>query len=284
MFFVDSLSEFKNVEKELFFSNSISVVIVTLLYLLVNIAFISVISGETLNDGKINQTIAATFFSQLFGGNEKIVRIFTFLIVLSIISSAATNVWSGSRVIVTTARSNFFPIYSEQLKIWHEYFNTSINALILQFIWNSFIILIVGSSFTITNFELFSSFSMYSYWIFYVATGIGLFVIQHREHRELRDNVHEHDQENNSISSDGSETKLFEVPLFITVIFILAGLYILIFSFVINVKCPESIASESIECSKYLTTQRVQQIAPFFISYGSLFIALMSWYYWWKST
>ncbi|CAG8434457.1 13775_t:CDS:2 [Funneliformis mosseae] len=280
-----SLNEFRNVERELLYSNSISVVIVTLLYLLVNIAFISVVPKEDiLNNGKADQIIAATFFNKVFGGNETIVRIFTFLIVLSVIGTAASNVWSVSRVIVTTARSNFFPIYSEQLKIWHEYFHTPINALILQFIWNSFIILIVGSSFTISNYELFSSFAMYSYWIFYVATGIGLFVIRHREHRELRDNVHEHDQEINSINSDGNENQLFEVPLFITVIFILSGLYILVFSFVINVKCPESIAPESIECSQYLTTQRVQQMSPLLISYGTLYIALISWYYWWRST
>ncbi|CAG8725374.1 6509_t:CDS:2, partial [Funneliformis caledonium] len=231
VFFVDSLNEFKNVEKDLFYSNSISVVIVTLLYLLVNIAFISVVPlQDSLNDERLDQTIAATFFNKLFDENETIVRIFTFLIVL------------------------FF--------------------------------------FTITNFELFSSFSMYSYWIFYLATGIGLLIIRTREYKKLQ-NKQRYDSDKEKIISkvwnnkavDKKKEKLYKVPLFITIIFILSGFYILIFSFVIHVKCPESIAPESIECSKYLTTQRVQQMAPFLISYGSLFIALIFWYhYWWKAT
>ncbi|CAI2170004.1 8929_t:CDS:2 [Funneliformis geosporum] len=215
-----SLNEFKNVEKELLFSNSISVVIVTLLYLFVNIAFISVVPKEDiLNNGKADQIIAATFFNKLFGGNEIIVRIFTFLIVLSVIGTAATNVWSGSRVIIATARSGFFLKYSRQLSYWHKNYDTPVNALLAQFIWCSLIILFVGSSFTITNFELFSSFSMYSYWIFYFATGVGLLII--RKYKLL-------ERENEL---------LYKVPLPIAGIFILAD-----------------------ECINYLRAQQVHKI------------------------
>ncbi|CAI2192823.1 16421_t:CDS:2 [Funneliformis geosporum] len=263
-----SLNEFKNVEKELLFSNSISVVIVTLLYLFVNIAFISVVPKEDiLNNGKADQIIAATFFNKLFGGNEIIVRIFTFLIVLSVIGTAATNVWSGSRVIIATARSGFFLKYSRQLSYWHKNYDTPVNALLAQFIWCSLIILFVGSSFTITNFELFSSFSMYSYWIFYFATGVGLLII--RKYKLL-------ERENEL---------LYKVPLPIAGIFILAGLYILIFSFIVNVQCPISLPPNSDECINYLRAQQVHKMSPFFISYGFLFIALMFWYhYWWKTS
>ncbi|CAG8588518.1 15983_t:CDS:2 [Funneliformis mosseae] len=182
--FVDSLNEFKNVEKELFYSNN----------LLVNIAFISVVPlQDSLNDERLDQTIATTFFNKLFDENETIVRIFTFLIVLSVIGTAASNVWS--------------------------------------------------------------------YWIFYLATGIGLLIIRTREYKKLQ-NKQRYDSDKEKIISkvwnnkavDKKKEKLYKVPLFITIIFILSGFYILIFSFVIHVKCPESIAPESIECSKYLTT------------------------------
>jgi len=83
---------------------------------------------------------------------------------------------SGSRVIVATARLGLFPIFSEKLKTWHAYYETPINALLAQCIWCMLIILFVGSSCTITSFELFSRFSIYSFWIFYLATGIGLLV------------------------------------------------------------------------------------------------------------
>jgi amino acid transporter len=145
--------------------------------LLINVAFISVVpAGSIINDNTSKETIAATFFRQLFNNNDVVVRIFTGLIVLSVMGTAAANVWSGSRVIVAAAKSNFFPIYSDELRTWNESFDTPINALFTQFIWCSLIIIFVGSSFNMTSFTLFSNFSMYSYWIFYFATGIGLLV------------------------------------------------------------------------------------------------------------
>jgi amino acid transporter len=90
--------------------------------------------------------------------------------------TAASNVWSDSRVIVAAAKSDFFPNYSQELGTWNKRFQTPVNALLAQFIWCSFIIFIIGSSFNITSFTLFSTFSIYSYWIFYFATGIGLLV------------------------------------------------------------------------------------------------------------
>ena len=113
-----SLDEFREPERKLILSNSISVGIVTIicmysiLYisygmvaaslsnnlpssfiftdLLINVAFISVVPGDKLD--KIDETIAATFFRQLFG-SEVSVRIFTALIVLSIMGTAASYVW-----------------------------------------------------------------------------------------------------------------------------------------------------------------------------------------------
>ncbi|CAG8682665.1 22741_t:CDS:10 [Rhizophagus irregularis] len=172
-----SLDEFRKTEKKLIFSNSISVGIVIV------VSFISVVPEDYIVKNKINETIAATFFSILFGesietSNNTVARIFTGLIVLSVMGTAAADIWSGSRVIVAAAKSNFFPIYSYELRSWNYYFNTPINALLAQFVWCTLIIFFVGSSFTLTSFTLFSTFSMYSYWIFYFATGIaGLFIL-----------------------------------------------------------------------------------------------------------
>ncbi|CAI2178797.1 16363_t:CDS:2 [Funneliformis geosporum] len=247
-----SLDEFRNPEKKLILSNSISVGIVSFMYLLVNIAFISVVpKGDVLDNKTTNETIAVSFFNQLFR-SDAIVRMFTFLIVLSVIGTAAANVWSGSRVIVAAARLKFFPIYSDQLKNWHENSNTPVNALLAQFIWCSLIILFVGSSFTITSFELFSKFAIYNFWVFYLATGIGLFVIRYKK------------PENN---------RPFKVWLPITGIFILAGIFILISPLV--VECPD----KGNECIQ-------QKRSPFYMSYGFLFIALMFWYFlyfWWDT-
>jgi hypothetical protein len=75
----------------------------------------------------------------------------------------------------------------------------------------------------------------------------------------------------------------YQAPLPFVLIFILAGLFILIFSFVVHVECP----IDNINCGyEYLTKKRIQQMAPVFISYGFLFIALTFWYffYYWYDT
>jgi amino acid transporter len=133
-------------------------------------------AARIVDNENIDETIAAEFFSQLFGGNTKIARIFTFLVVLSVMGTAAVDVWSGSRVIVAAAKSDFFPKYSQELRNWNERFNTPVNALLAQFVWCSILMIIVGGSFSISSFVLFSNLASYSYWIFYLATGIGLLV------------------------------------------------------------------------------------------------------------
>lgn len=61
--------------------------------LLVNISFISVVPEQSINTTDTDETIAATFFRQLFGGSEVMVRIFTALVVLSVVGTAASTVW-----------------------------------------------------------------------------------------------------------------------------------------------------------------------------------------------
>ncbi|GBC02261.1 hypothetical protein RclHR1_04530003 [Rhizophagus clarus] len=241
-----SLDEFRKPEKRLIYSNSISVAIVIIVYLLVNVAFISVVPEHLIVSSDPDEVIAATFFHQLFGKSEAMVRIFTALVVLSVMGTAAAEVWGGSRVIVAAAKSDFFSKYSQELRTWNIRFNTPVNALLAQFVWCSLIIFFIGSSFTLTTFTLFSKFAMYSYWIFYFFTGIGLLIIR-------KNNI--------------TKSLLTAGP------FILGGLYILTFSFI--VKTDDCQELESQKC-------RIQNLSPIFISYGFLSVALVL-YYWWKT-
>ncbi|PKK65296.1 hypothetical protein RhiirC2_786364 [Rhizophagus irregularis] len=152
--------------------------------------------------------------------------------------TAAVEVWSGSRVIVAAANLDFFPKYSQKLRNWNERFDTPINALLVQFVWCSFLMIFVGGSISISNFKLFSNLASYSYWIFYLATGIGLLLIRWR--------------------SENNEEKSFKVPLPVVGVFILGGVLVLTFSFIID---------------------DALQLSPMLFSYGFLFIALLSWYY-----
>ncbi|RIA85668.1 amino acid permease-domain-containing protein [Glomus cerebriforme] len=194
-----SLDEFRKPEKKLIFSNSISVGIVILVYLLINIAFISVVPAEAIldNDKSSYETIAVVFFYKLFGQSPVTVRIFTALVVLSVIGTAATGIWS------------LFGVH------------------------------------------------LLSY---------SLEVIRYRNKGNLK--KEKNDKELNE-KSDRSSKIEYEVSLFFVGIFILAGLFILIFSFMVHVECP----NYNPNCS--LREKRIEQMSPMLISYGFLIIALL---------
>jgi hypothetical protein len=78
--------------------------------------------------------------------------------------------------------------------------------------------------------------------------------------------------------------KLYKVPLPIAGIFILAGLFILTFSFIVDDKCPKDL--DPLKCNDYSKNKRIQKLTPIFMSYGFLFLALTFWYllfYWWDN-
>ncbi|CAG8535174.1 19269_t:CDS:2 [Rhizophagus irregularis] len=194
--------------------------------ILVNIAFISAASPSDFVPEKRDEVITATFFRKVFVNDTHVTvaRIFSFFVVLSAIGTAATNIWSGSRVIVSAAESNFFPIISPQLKKWKErtmiqegqggkklhYIEyTPVNALLAQLGWCIFIILFIGASIPEDSFVLFSSISTFSYWIFFIATSWGLVRTRKRS----------------SIVSP------FKVPRIIIYLFEISGLLIIILSF-----------------------------------------------------
>ncbi|CAB4410777.1 unnamed protein product [Rhizophagus irregularis] len=113
---------------------------------------------------------------------------------------------------------------------------------------------------------------VWSYWIFYFATGIGLLLIRRNKKNELKKKQFDmNDKELNENSSLFSNiTQEYKVPLPFAIIFILAGLFILVFSFVVNVECPK----DKPNCD--LREKTAQQLAPILISYGLLFVALTS--------
>ncbi|CAG8646240.1 3634_t:CDS:2 [Rhizophagus irregularis] len=185
-----SLDEFRNPEVKLKLSNISSIVIVTILYLLANVAFITALPSDVITKTEhFNETITADFFKSIFFDSNVAARVLSLFVVLSAVGTAATSVWSGSRVIVSAAKSNFFPIFSPQLVKWREreinqqgqrgenmrYTEyTPVNALLAQLVWCIFIILIVGGSIQVDSFVLFTSIATFSVWIFYIVTSLGL--------------------------------------------------------------------------------------------------------------
>ncbi|CAG8594013.1 13369_t:CDS:10 [Acaulospora morrowiae] len=175
-----SLAEFKNPENRLVYSNVISVLIVGCLYILANIAFISVVPSKyAKNPGhEFNEVIAGYFAEYVW--NRQFGRVLSFCVAISTFGTLGALCWSGSRVIQTAAEKNYFPIGAEKLRKDDERFNTPKNALITQFIWCTFTIVVVGASITSDPFKILSDYSQYSAWIFYGLTGAALFHLKRK--------------------------------------------------------------------------------------------------------
>jgi hypothetical protein len=103
------------------------------------------------------------------------------------------------------------------------------------------------------------------------------------KNNKMKRRLEREDNELNRNNDRVIEEKFFKVPLPVAGIFIMAGFFILTFSFVVNVKCP----NDNPNCSEeYLNSERAQKLSPMLISYGFLFISLSCWYffyYWWDT-
>jgi len=162
-----SLDEFNNPKKKLVYSNSLSVVVVILLYTLTNVAFITVMSPDDINKpGKdFNEVIAASFAKKI--GGEKFSRALALFVSLSAFGAASSMTWSGSRVIAAAARNNFVPFYSNNLREWHDRYLTPYNALFVQCLWCIIVFVTIGGAFSSDSFKVLSDFGKYGVWIFF---------------------------------------------------------------------------------------------------------------------
>ncbi|CAJ0640393.1 14310_t:CDS:10 [Entrophospora sp. SA101] len=173
---------------------------------LINAAFITVLQpDEVIKFGKDpNEVIAGFFGKRIFG--DIFSRVLTLLVSLSAFGAASSMTWSGSRVIVASARDDllpFFPVYLRQL---HDDYLTPFNALLAQFIWSVIVFIAVGA-FSTDSFKVLSDFNIYLVWIFYLCASIGLLWLKYK-----KPNLH----------------RSFTVWWGLTVIFMLSAVFIII--------------------------------------------------------
>ncbi|RIB26300.1 amino acid/polyamine transporter I [Gigaspora rosea] len=157
-------------ERSLKLSAIFSVIIAFILYLLTNIAFITVVDPkEAIN----SDVIAISFGRTIFGEPGRIIILI--LILISAFGCVGSMVFMGSRAIAYAAKNNFVPVISDKLYFWDA---TPKNALLLQFVYCAILILLapVGTSF----FPFFSDMSQYLAMVFYGVSAICLLVIQRR--------------------------------------------------------------------------------------------------------
>jgi amino acid transporter len=149
----------------------------------VNVAFISVVPKVKVEEFNFDKIIEEELYIKLFG--EKGGRIFLSFIIFSVIGTAASSIFSGSRVLAHAAQLKYIPIFSDKLK-WDRKEEAPRSALIAQFMWCSLLIILLHGGVSFDTYESFILFFQYSSCFFYTLTGIGLLYLRRIKPGEFR--------------------------------------------------------------------------------------------------
>ncbi|KAI8872116.1 amino acid transporter [Ramicandelaber brevisporus] len=169
-----SLGELKNPKRNLPIAVGSGVATVSVLYVLANVAYFSVVPMSLIETSK--EILAGDYCRIVFG--ETFGRVVLPLFVaVSCLGSVSAMIFGMSRVIVVAAQENYIP-YGKSLGRINARFGTPFNALV----FNALVILMYivlpppGDVF-----DLLVDLQGYPMWVFYGITGTGLLVLRFRE-------------------------------------------------------------------------------------------------------
>jgi len=198
------LGELKNPRKNLPIAAGVGVSLVTVLYIMANIAYITVVPAAVAFSSK--EILAGTFAEIVFGPvfGKHILPLF---VSLSTYGAVCAMVFSASRVMVVAAEEGYLP-GSRFFCATHPRFHTPVNALIFNWIWTMVLMLAPppGDAFSFLV-DLIS----YPSWFFYGLSVTGLLVMRFTEKERERS---------------------FKVPFPIAIFFIAMAIFLCIFPFV----------------------------------------------------
>ncbi|CAG8559344.1 11499_t:CDS:2 [Ambispora gerdemannii] len=251
-----TLDEFVNPQQKLFTSNSISVCVVTFLYLCANIAYTNVPLSTITGNNEPSEIIAGQFALQVGGFN--LARALSFFVCLSAFGVLAASIWVGSRIIVAAAKRDYIP-FSSRFEKWNESTDTPIFALITQAIWSSLIIIFYPHN---DPFKFFVSLGEYCMWVFLFLTVLGLLFLRYSKPNLFRP---------------------FRVYTPIPIIFIMFTIFIIIGSFVNDSsKIPhenqQKLNDDMCDSSKNFKYAAYEYYLPYVISLVVIGVGAICWY------
>lgn len=161
-------SELKSGSKKMTLVMVVSILIITILYLLINISFLRVLGIEGIAE---SEAVGVDMMSATFG--EKGVLLIGIIVVLSALTSLNTTIFTGART--NYALGKDFKTLSFLGK-WNGERSAPVNSLLLQGVIA--IVLVVLGAFTRNGFESMVDFTAPVFWFFFLSTGISLFVLR----------------------------------------------------------------------------------------------------------
>ncbi len=149
----------------------IGIFIVTVLYVLLNVAYVNVLG---LDGMKASKAVAADLMKATFGGTGAV--LLSVVVVAASLSTLNATVFTGARTNYAVGRD--YPVFS-MLGRWSEGANAPVNALLLQ--GAIAIVLVLLSSTTPDGFETMVAYTAPAFWLFFLLTGISLFILRRHQ-------------------------------------------------------------------------------------------------------
>jgi len=165
-------AEVKRSERNIVRSLTIGTMLVAVLYILINLAYIHALG---FNEMSISQAVAVDTVMRLFPGIAG--RLIAILICVSSIAVINGLILTGSRISFALGKEH---ISFRKLGKWSGYFGTPLRAIIIQGILSLLIVIFAGS---FINTILYTAPVV---WIFFMATGISLFILRYKESNVFR--------------------------------------------------------------------------------------------------
>ena len=157
--------EVKNANRNVPLALVFGTLIVMIVYVLINIAFLYVLPIEEMAKSPL---VAATAAEKIFGSNGA--SLISIAVIISTFGALNGSILATARVPYAMARAN---IFFESLGKVHPRFGTPHNSLLVTGIW-SCVLVLSGSFDTITDYVIFAS------WLFYLLGAFGVFVLRRK--------------------------------------------------------------------------------------------------------
>ncbi len=159
--------EFHDTKKELPFSLIAGALLITALYLLINAAYLNVLTPAEMIGSK---AIASDVLKKVFGNAG------AYMIAVAILISSSgalnSNILTGGRIPFAVGQDCSRLKWMGQV---HSRFKTPVRALILNGVW-ACLLIILG------NFEQLLFFNAFEIWLFFILIGISVFILRRKSH------------------------------------------------------------------------------------------------------
>jgi basic amino acid/polyamine antiporter, APA family len=164
-------AEVQNPRRNIVRALVLGIVIVTLLYVALNLAYVSVLGLEGL---KSSQAPAADLMRATIGGTGALVL--SAIVVAASVSTLNATVFTGARTNYALGRD--YTMFS-LLGRWNERSNTPVNALLLQGAISLGLVIIASG--TPDGLETMVAYTAPAFWLFFMLTGVSLFILRKQQ-------------------------------------------------------------------------------------------------------